>query len=92
MSSRRTAAWPAVDRKAEEAKPKGQMRCPLTGEELVDMEAVKLHLGSPPYQARLRAIKGDLVFSSEERTESTYTVGFCDASADRSLHPVSLQK
>ena len=50
-----------VNRKAEMARVKGEMSCPLTGKALPDMEAVRWHLGSTSYQAWLREIGRDIV-------------------------------
>ena len=51
-----------VDHKAEKAKVDGEMRCPLLGERLADMAAVRLHLSSARYQERLRDIQSDIVY------------------------------
>ena len=51
----------AVDRSAEMRKVKERMLCPLTGDALADIGAVKQHLRSERYQARLREIASDVV-------------------------------
>eukprot|EP00966_Prymnesium_polylepis_P009290 214495-Prymnesium_polylepis.1 len=52
----------AVDHRAEKAKEKDAMRCPLTGRTLDDVPTLKAYVQSSAYRVAVGAIRADLVF------------------------------